>query len=68
LGEEVEVTVAIEVLSTLNCTWATATLSVAVAASDTDVPFTVAPLEGEVRETEGAVVSESVKVAVLLEV
>lgn len=45
------------VLSTLNCTLATATLSEAVADSATLVPETVAPLDGAVSETVGGVVS-----------
>src|SRR3984893_12156705 len=43
--------------STLNCTFATATLSEAVAESATDEPETVAPFAGAVSETEGAVLS-----------
>ena len=45
------------VLSTLNCTLATATLSEAVAEIVTDEPETVAPLDGAVSETVGGVVS-----------
>jgi hypothetical protein len=44
-------------LSTLNCTFATATLSDAVAVKVTDEPDTVAPLDGPVSETLGGVVS-----------
>ena len=43
--------------STLNCTFATATLSEAVAVRVTDDPETVAPLDGAVSETDGGVVS-----------
>jgi hypothetical protein len=45
---------------TLNCTPATPTLSEAVDERVTDDPETVAPFEGAVRETAGAVVSRTV--------
>jgi hypothetical protein len=48
--------------STLNWTFATATLSEAVAVRVTDEPETVAPLLGTVRETEGGVISAVAKV------
>ena|ERR1700722_15200060 len=43
--------------STLNCTFATATLSEAVAVKVTDDPPTVELADGTVRETDGGVVS-----------
>jgi hypothetical protein len=45
------------VLSTSNCTLATATLSEAVAVRVTLLPETAAPTDGAVRETVGGVVS-----------
>jgi hypothetical protein len=58
-GEEVEVMrePIFVIPSNMNWTPTTPTLSVAVAESETDEPATVAPLEGTVIETEGAVVS-----------
>lgn len=42
---------------TLNCTFATAVLSEAVAVRETDEPETVAPPDGDVKDTDGEAVS-----------